>query len=315
MPEQGPGKGKPPAESWRVLGRDGRFNITADKSVPGPWMDLYHRLLSISWPRFFGIVSAVYFLINILFAEAYYACGPEALEGIRRGSVGTHFLDCFFFSVQTIATIGYGRISPLGIWPNILVTIEALTGLMLLGLLTGLLFSRFSRPTARVLFSRNALITLEGGTPRFFFRLANQRLNQIVEAHISAALVKTETNAEGEKYRRIYDLALERSVTPLFIMTWTVVHPIDKTSPLHGMTAASLAETETEILISVTGMDNVFSQTIHARISYTVDDILWEHRFEDMLTRRDGKIHVALQKIHDVAPVRGAVSESVQPLK
>lgn len=285
---------------WRILGRDGRFNVSTAGRRRLDLKDLYYHLVSTSWPKFFELVFGSYLLINIVFAVAYFCCGPSALEGIRRGSVFEHFMDSFFFSVQTVATIGYGRISPVGLIPNLLVTIEALTGLMMVGLMTGLLFTRFSRSTAKVVFSERAIIHKENGECSFSFRLGNERLNQISEAKLFVTLVKSEVNAEGENYRKMYDLKLDRNQSPLFMLSWTAVHTINASSPLYGMTDASLRETGTEILVSLSGTDNAFSQPIYARFSYTADDIVWNGRFTDMLERKDGDVRVHMDRIHEI---------------
>ena len=286
--------------SWRVLKKDGTLNIhrAFDRM---PLSDLYHFLLSLSWPIFFAFVVLGYISINLFFAILYYLCGPQALEGLHVTSATDRFLDCFFFSVQTIATIGYGRISPSGLIPNLLMTVQALLGMLTLAVVTGLLFARFARPTARVIFSNNAILGPYNGKKSFFFRAANERLNQIVEAHMTLTLVKNETTKEGERFRKLYTLKLDRDYSPVFAMTWTVVHIIDEHSPLFKMEEKDLKEGEVEILASLTGMDDTFSQTIYSHTSYTIDDIFFNTRFKDILSRRsDGKLFVNLKGIHDV---------------
>jgi inward rectifier potassium channel len=237
--------------------------------------------------------------LNVIFACIYYLCGPGTLDGASRLGEMPRFLDSFFFSVQTFATIGYGRITPIGIAANLLVTLEALCGLLWLALATGLLFARFSKPTARVIFSNSAIITNHDGVPSFIFRIANARLNQIVEAQISVALTRNEFTSEGEKYRNFYDLKLERSRSPVFAMTWTIVHPITLESPIFQMDRKALEDAECEIMVSVSGIDDTFSQTIHARFSYVPSQLVWDRHFEDMLTRTgQGKVRVDLSKIH-----------------
>ncbi len=291
----------PSQKSWRFLNRDGSFNIARGGYKKAFASDLYHSLLSASWPGFLSFVILVYLSINLIFAGLFFLCGPGALEGVRLSPAFSRFIDSFFFSVQTIATIGYGRISPFGLVPNVLVTVEALMGLLSLALMTGLLYARFARPTARVIFSQHALIAPLDGIPSFVFRIANERLNQISEAHVNAVFVKTERTREGETYRKICDLKLTRNHSPIFALTWTVIHPIDSESPLLGMAEEDLRETNAEILITVTGIDDTFSQSIHARFSYVTEDLIWGARFKDMVSRGDdGKIHIDLKKIHDI---------------
>lgn len=289
----------------RILNRNGRFNISKKGQRRIFFSDLYHSLLSISWPVFFLFVLIFYLLINFSFAIGYFLCGPGALAGTNHlGLIENgmdYFLDCFFFSVQTLATIGYGRVSPVGFVPNFLVTIEALVGLLSLAVITGLLYARFARPTARIIFSRVAIIAKQDGVPSFFFRMGNERLNQISEAHVNVTLLKDETTQEGEQYRNFYDLALERNHSPIFNMTWTVLHPINAQSPLYGMTKEDLIRDKAEILVTLTGSDATFSQPIHARFSYTPEEISWNGRFKDILFRENnGTVRVALEDIHEL---------------
>jgi inward rectifier potassium channel len=285
---------------YRLLNQDGTFNILRRGLRHKVSRDLYHTLLATSWARLLLALVMLYFGVNALFAVGYTLCGPNALEGIPAGETFPHrVLDAFFFSVQTLATIGYGKITPRGLPANILVTIEALLGLLGVALATGLLFARFSRPTARVVFSRVAMISPHEGVPSLLFRMANARLNQIVEARVAVTLAKDEVTAEGERYRTFYDLQLERSVSPIFVLSWTVVHPINEQSPLKGMTREKLMETQAELIVTLTGIDETFAQTIHTRFSYTPDEIIWNGTFEDILTRDDThRIMIDLAKIH-----------------
>lgn len=297
-------KKKPPVRpaSWRLLNRDGTFNVARSGTRRIRATDLYHSLLSVGWFRFNLLVILVYFSVNALFALGYLLCGPGALEGSKHADFSGRFSDAFFFSVQTLATIGYGKITPSGILPNLLVTFEALVGLMGLALGTGLLFARFSKPTARVVFSQTAVITPHEGIDSLIFRMSNARLNQIVDARVSVVLSISEKTKEGQQYRTFYDLALERERSPIFALTWTVIHPIDAKSPLYKKDQKSLIEADAEIIVSLTGIDDTFSQTIHARFSYTPTEIVWGKDFRDMLNRTpDGKIQVNLKKIHELA--------------
>jgi inward rectifier potassium channel len=263
-----------------------------------PVRDLYHSLLVAPWRAFFLIVLAAYLGANLLFALGYLAIG-DGIEEARPG----HFGDAFFFSVQTMATIGYGKMAPRGLAANLLVTVEALVGLLGLALVTGLVFAKFSRPTARVIFSRNALVTTFDGVPSLLFRMANERGNQIAEAQAHLVLLRTERTPEGEEVRRMHDLRLHRSQSAFFAFTWLVVHPITPQSPLHGETAASLREKGVDLVASVTGLDETLSQTIHARHAWSPAEILWGHRFVDVLTRLpDGRQAIDYRRFHEVEP-------------
>jgi inward rectifier potassium channel len=283
----------------RLLNRDGSFNISRD-GVPKMWFsDFYHRSLKTPWTVLIGYIFLFYIGVNALFGTLYWFIGPGALSDLSNLGLN-HWLDCFFFSVQTFATIGYGRITPVGLPSNILVTIEAFAGLLSHALATGLLFSRFSRPTAKVVFSESAVISVIDGEPSFMFRVANRRLNQIVDAQVSVILARTEKTKEGEIYRNLYDLKLERSRSPLFALSWSIIHPIDKESPLYGITEKILKESDSEIFVSLTGIDDTYSQAIHARYSYTSEEVKWNKTFKDILTRGSNEITIDLGGIHDL---------------
>jgi len=263
-----------------------------------PLHDLYHWLLTSTWRRFFLLVLLAYLGANALFALGYLALG-DAIEEARPGS----FSDAFFFSIQTMATIGYGKMAPHGLGANLLVTVEALVGLLGLALVTGLVFAKFARPTARVLFSRVAVVTVFDGVPSLLVRMANERGNQIVEAQVHLVLLRTETTREGEELRRVYDLHLRRNRSPFFALTWTAIHPITPDSPLYGETAESLRAKEVDLVVSLTGFDEALSQTVHARHGYTPGEVLFGCRFADVLTwLPDGRRAIDYRKFHDAVP-------------
>jgi inward rectifier potassium channel len=277
------------------------LNIIPRAKVSGVsrlWHDLYHLLLTISWPGLLGLIGLLFVAANVLFALAYIV-GGDCIENARPGS----FLDAFFFSVQTMATIGYGAMYPRTIYANIMVMIEVLVGLLGFAMATGLMFAKFSRPTARVLFSNVAVVTLFNRVPTLMFRMANKRFNQILEAQVQMNLVRNETTAEGQFMRRFHDLRLVRSRTPIFSLTWTAMHTIDEMSPLYGATADSLAKAEAEIVITLTGIDETVSQTIYARHSFVSQKILWNMRFVDILSNtQDRRISIDYTRFHDVIP-------------
>jgi inward rectifier potassium channel len=213
-------------------------------------------------------------------------------------------LDAFFFSVQTMATIGYGSMYPSTDYANLLVSIEALVGLLGVAMGTGLMFARFSRPTARVLFSGVAVIAPHNGVPALMLRVANERRNQILEAQIGVSLLRDEVTAEGNFMRRFYDLKLLRSQTRSFALSWMVIHEIDENSPLYGVTPELMAQTETDIVVTITGIDETASQTVHARHYYMTEEILWNMRFVDIFTKKsDGRRMLDFHRFHDVTPV------------
>ncbi len=287
-----PAASQPP----RFVSRSGGTDVVRSGVAPRRFRDVYHSALNARWSVLLATFAAFYVMLNALFALAYVAGGDD-IANARAGS----FVDAFFFSVQTMATIGYGALAPRTIYANVLVAIEAFLGVVSFALATGLFFAKFSRPTARVLFSRVAVVAPRDGVRSLMLRMANERANQILEAQVHLALARTEMTIEGERVRRLYDLELLRTRTPLFVLTWTVIHPIDERSPLFGLTPESLREAEGEIVVSVLGVDETFSQTIHARYSYLPDEIVWDARFADIMSQLpDGRRLVDYARFHDV---------------
>ncbi|HEY2387493.1 MAG TPA: ion channel [Candidatus Binatia bacterium] len=258
--------------------------------------DLYHALLNAHWSMLLLLFVVYYLIANTIFALLYLAGGDD-LANAHPGS----FEDAFFFSVQTLATIGYGAFAPKTRYANTLVAIEALVGVVSFAIAAGLFFAKFSRPTARVLFSRVAVITRRDGVPSLMIRMANERANQVVEAQVQVSLIRSERTVEGEQVRRFYDLDLIRTRTPIFMLSWTVVHPITEASPLYGTTPESFAEGNGEVVVSVAGVDETFSQTIRARYSYLPEEIRWNARFVDIMSvLPDGRRRVDYALFHEV---------------
>jgi len=259
------------------------------------WQDHYHRALTVPWWGFLLAAIGVYVTVNTLFA-GLYLLQDGAIAHVGPGD----FSGAFFFSVQTMATIGYGVLVPQTTYANILVTIEALLGLLMVALTTGLVFARFSRPTARMLFSRNAVIGMYDGMPTLFVRVANERRSDILQASATMTLVRDEITREGTMMRRFHDLPLARSRTPVFGLTFLLMHPLDADSPLRDATPESFAAVGGEIIVTVTGLNEMVSQTIHARVSYTAGEILWGHRFADIFGYTgDGRRAIDFSRFHD----------------
>lgn len=260
--------------------------------------DVYFYLMEGSWTRFFTVVVVAYLFINVVFA-ALYLRQPGCVANLRSGS----FLDAFAFSVQTMSTIGYGGMSPSTPYGHALVTLEAFIGLMGVALATGLLLSKVSRPVSSVLFSRHAVVTRRNGTPTFHFRLGNARGNDIAEATIRVSVLKDEVSPEGHKLRRVHDLKLERDNSPMFILSWSVFHPIDENSPLYGMTAEDLEAGDVLIIISMLGHDSTYAQNTHARYLYNAADVRFGRHFVDVISRLpDGRMLVDYTHFHDTLP-------------
>lgn len=283
----------------RLLNRDGSFNVVRPRSQRLRNFSGYHRLLTISWPRFFLLVLLVYVGINVVFAEAYYLLGPQALVGNIQTS---NFVRAFFFSIHSFATIGYGNIVPVGVMANLLVAFEALVGLVGLAVITGMVFARFSRPVADIVFSRNAVVAPYRDITGFEFRVVNARENQLIELHATVVFSRFE-KADGRFLRIFTPLPLERESVSFFPLNWTVVHPIDEQSPLFGWTEERLIESNAEFLILLTAIDETFAQTVHSRSSYSADEVLWNARFAPMYRKVEGVLELDISRLHAVTPV------------
>lgn len=258
--------------------------------------DLYHLILTLSWSQFFIAVFLFYLIVNSLFAFAFLA-SPGSIKNAAPGS----FTDAFFFSIETLATVGYGYMYPFTTYGHTVASIEILVGITIFAVVTGLVFARFSRPTARVIFSRNVVIDQFNSEPTLMLRVANQRRNQILEASANVSFVRDEKTTEGQAFRRFYDLPLVRSRSPAFALTWTIMHTIDEKSPLHGMAQEALRDCTASLAVTITGLDETIAQPVHARHDYKTSDILVDHRFVDLLIiGSDGEQQLDLRKIHDV---------------
>lgn len=287
----------------RFLNRDGSFNVRREGL---PWLqslNLYHTLLTISWPRFHALVVLAYFAANVAFAFGYLACGPGAIDGSTATNTGGRFAEAFFFSVQTMGTVGYGKLNPVGIAANLLVSLETLAGLLGLALATGLLFARFSRPQARILFSQRAVIAPYRGGRAFEFRIANQRSSELIDLHATVVFTRMET-VQGRRSRRYYSLKLERDNVMFFPLHWVIVHPIDAESPLAEATPETLRESDAEFLVLLTATDETFSQVVHARSSYKPHEIEWDAKYRDMFHENaNGALRADLARLHDLERV------------
>ncbi|HYA81556.1 MAG TPA: ion channel [Methylocystis sp.] len=262
-----------------------------------PVSDLYHALIRMSWPGFISLFLTAFFTFNLVFAAAY-AFDIGGLN-VAPAEHLPSFAIAFFFSVHTLATVGYGNIYPADLFTNIVVVVEITLGLLFFALTTGLVFARFSRPTARVLFSDVAVVRPMEGAQMLLLRAANQRRNFIFEATVRCSILRLETFG-GHAMRRFYDLKLERSLTPVFSLSWTIMHRIDEDSPLYGITQEMFEERGYEIIFSLTGIDSSVSQPIHARAAYGAGQVLWNREFVDVLsTDESGRLVIDYRRFHD----------------
>ena len=262
----------------RSINKDGSFNVYRRG---GSWRDFhpYLHMLNMSWFQFFAAVLTGYLLINVLFALVYFALGPGQLQGADGASEMDRFLNDFFFSTHTLTTVGYGNMVPATVAVNVVASVEAIAGLMSVALGTGLLFGRFSRPSAKIAFSERILLAPYQDRNSIQFRIVNQRPNMLMELEANLVLMTVE-GPPGGLTRRFQPLKLERDRVYFLPLTWTIVHPLDETSPLYGKTAADLERLQAEFVILIKGFDDTFSQTVHARYSYRYDELQWQAKFQ-----------------------------------
>jgi inward rectifier potassium channel len=286
----------------RLMNRDGSFNVRRRGLSVLEFIHPYHKLLTISWPAFFLLTVASYFASNVAFAFAYLACGEGALAGGEASTFGGRFFNAFFFSVQTLATIGYGKITPAGILPNLVVSVEALAGLLGFALATGLLFARFSRPTAKIVFSSRAVIAPYRGGTGLMFRIANGRSNELTGVSAAVTLIRMETH-DGKRSRKFHSLNLERTKVMFLALQWVVVHPMDESSPLWNVTEEEFFSGDPELAVLLTAVDETFSQTVLSRSSYKTGEMVWGARFRDIYeTEPDGRVAIDVNRLGEIDP-------------
>ena len=245
------------------------------------------------WSTFLALLAAGYFSLNTLFAGLYMLAGPEGIPGVDS------FAQAFNFSIQTFATIGYGGLSPVSTYANMLVALESFAGIVSVALATGIIFARFSRPEARVLFSHKAVINTIDGHPQLRFRVRNQRANRIIGATVKLVLMRRETLPDGSSFNRFTDLKVARDQTPLFMLSWVIMHPIDMDSPFFGVMPEDLAKWSAEVVVTLTGLDATTNQLISAQGSYMPKDIIFGHRMEDVFQAgEDGEPTLHWQHFH-----------------
>lgn len=269
--------------------------------------DLYYFIIASPWWAVLAFIAAAYLAANVAFALLYMLGGPGTIANARSDG----FVDYFYFSVQTMSTIGYGNLYPKTAYAEFVVTLEAVVGLLATALATGLVFAKFARPRARVLFSRHVLFNEWNGKSVMMFRVGNARGNDVVEASIRVALLKPETTLEGHNMRRLHDVKLRRSMSPVFQMSWLVIHDIDEDSPFFGETLESLNEKNIRMVVSLMGLDGTFSQTVHARHAYDCVDFTANRRFADLMeTLDDGSIRFDYRRFHDTVSMSSAPAEA-----
>jgi inward rectifier potassium channel len=260
------------------------------------WHDLFHHFMTVSWPRLFATLASFFLVFDILFGFLYYLV-PGCIANLNPPG----FAGAFFFSVETLATVGYGDMHPQTLYGHSVAMAEIFVGLMSLALITGIMFARFSRPRARFLFTKNLVVRPIEGKRTLLIRAANQRQNVVQDASAQLRMLRDEVTAEGFRIRRVLDLPLVRSQHPMFFLGWTVMHLIDHASPLKAETAESLRKSRTTFVLSISGTDETTGQVLMARAEYSSDDIRWNATFSDILEEADdGTLHLDYGKFNDV---------------
>jgi len=288
----------PKSQPQRLIDARGRTLIER-RGVRGSSLgnDAYHFLRTASWTRIVALFATIFVLSNILFGTILYVAHANVMNAHG-------YMDYVWFSVQTMATIGYGYLAPADHFANAIVTIESFFGIILTALITGVFFARFSTPRARVLFSKVAVIADFDGKRTLQFRLANERSTAIVEATVHVYLTRNEKLAHGETMRRVYDLELRRNTTPVFALSMLAQHTIDEKSPLYGVTPDALTASATNIVVTFTGIDDLLAATVHSRYLYSASDIRFEHRFIDLFrTDESGRTYMDFEPFHETHPL------------
>jgi inward rectifier potassium channel len=263
------------------------------------WQDLYHLFMTVSWPVLFMTFGLFFGVINLLFA-CVYALRPDDIANLDpRG-----FWGLFFFSAETFATVGYGDMHPRTPFSHTIATLENFVGLTSLALITGMMFARFSRPTARILFARYGVIRPFDGMSTLMLRVANARANIIMEASASLRMIREDITVEGTRMRRIYDLPLRRNQQPAFLFGWNLMHVIDAASPLAGANADSLEAARAFLILTIAGTDETTGQVVMARERYAASALRWDHSFIDILhTDEQGVDHFDYTKFDELEPL------------
>jgi inward rectifier potassium channel len=286
---------KPAFERSRRANVVGRKVLSQDEGARALG-DLYYRAMKVSWPWFFAASAAIFLAINGCFALVY-VLGDNPIANARPGS----FVDLFFFSVETLATVGFGDMHPQTSYAHTVTTVEIFTGMSFLAVMTGLIFARFSRPRARLVFAHHPIVGQHEGRPTLMIRVANARANMISDAAAQLWLLRTERTAEGQTFRRFHRLALHRHENPTFVLSWTLLHAIEPSSPLYGQTAEDLAASEVTLIMVLSGIDENATQILRARRSYDSSLIRWGYRYADILQAdATGRVNIDYSRFHDV---------------
>lgn len=265
----------------RMMLPDGSMNVVREST--GLWDNIYYNLMTDSWPRFFALVFTVFGLLNIMFASLYCLIGIEHLAGIEVGGFWHNFREALFFSTQTLTTVGYGRVAPVGILTNVLSSTESLIGLLSFAIISGLVYGRFSRSQAHIVFSENMLVAPYKDGMAFMLRMVNASRSELLETEAQAILALNQQDAAGKISRRYFQLELEVGKISFFSLSWTLVHALTEKSPLFNFSQTDLLEANAEIMVLVKGVEEANEQTVHARRSYAAEEVVWNAKFTPII--------------------------------
>jgi inward rectifier potassium channel len=280
--------------NFRSLNKDGSFNVKKSNVPFLERFNFFHYLISMPWSHFFGFVIIGYFMVNLIFACIYTLIGLEYLTGTEGLTEFEKFMESFFFSAQTITTLGYGRVAPIGILSNTVAAIESMLGLLTFALATGLMYGRFSKPSAKIKYSKYAIIAPYKDINAFMFRIVNPQSNQLLELEINITLSLQKKDSEVLEF---YPLELERSKIVFFPYTWTIVHPINENSPLLNLEKNDLLKRKAEFIIMIKAFDESFSQIVYSRSSYQANEIKWGEKFVSLINRNQNGVSIDVGKI------------------
>lgn len=289
----------------RLLNQDGSFNVSRTGLPFLSSLNIYHTVISMSWKEFIGLTLLLYFLSNVFFGFLYSLFGAESLIDTSEIPTANLLLRGFFFSVQTFATIGYGTIHPVGVLPNLLVTVESYYSMIITALITGIVFARFARPTARILFSEVAVVAPYRGIEGLMFRMVNGRSSQLIEIEAQVLFVRF-VEIDGKVTRRFDMLDLERKRVTFFPLAWTIVHPIDEHSPLYNLTGEDLRKTDAEILVLLSATDETFASIVYTRSSYKAAEIHFDSKFKNIYNpvEEGAQLSVNIKKLSQIEKIK-----------
>lgn len=281
---------------YRSLNKDGSFNVRKTNVPFFERFNFFHSLISMSWVKFIILITLGYFIVNVIFASIYIIIGTDSLTGIIGKSKLDNFIEAFFFSAQTLTTLGYGRVAPVGLAANSIAALESMLGLLAFALVTGMLYGRFSKPSAKIMYSSNAVIAPFQDINAFMFRVVNPQRNQLIEVEASVTISMKRENSEQRSY---FPLELERTKVVFFPYMWTIVHPINNTSPLYQLNETEVIAKDAEIIIMIKAFDESFSQTVYSRYSYKAFEILWGKKFAYILKQEKEGVSIDIGRINE----------------